>query len=279
MYNIMKYEVSVMFDIEQYFDENEQPLDKIPSDGGFTGIFRSIACVGDSLSSGEYELVTPDGVRHYLDMFDNSWGQHLARIAGTTVYNFSRGGMTAREYVEGYGSAMAFWEQSKAAQAYIIALGCNDLFGLKEEVGSLDDIHDDDPSKNADTFAGWMGRLIARYKEIAPDAKFFLMTMPLESPDQDELRLKQGKLMYALAEHYSNTCVLDMAKYMPRYDEKFHERFFLEGHLNPAGYLLTGKIVAAYIDYIIRHNLKDFEHVGFINKEFSDSNVKKMYTL
>lgn len=268
-----------MFDIEQYFNENEQPLDSIPADGGFTGIFRTIACVGDSLSSGEYEIITPDNVRHYFDIFDTSWGQYLARIAGTTVYNFSRGGMTAKEFVQGFGSAMGYWDPSKAAQAYIIALGCNDLFGLREEVGSLDDVHDDDPSQNTDNFAGWMGRLIARYKEISPDAKFFLMTMPLETEDQDELRLAQGRLMYAFAEHYTNTYVLDFAKYMPRYDEKMHERFFMEGHLTPAGYLLTGRLVAAYIDYIIRHNLHDFDRVGLINKEYSDSGIKKMFGL
>ena len=214
-----------------------------------------------------------------LDMFEYSWGQFIGRMCGSTVYNFSRGGMTAKEYVQGFGSAMGYWDPSKAAQAYIIALGCNDLFGLREEVGSLDDVHDDDPSRNTDNFAGWMGRLIARYKEISPDAKFFLMTMPLETEDQDELRLAQGRLMYAFAEHYTNTYVLDFAKYMPRYDEKMHERFFMEGHLTPAGYLLTGRLVAAYIDYIIRRNLHDFDRVGLINKEYSDSGIKKMFGL
>ena len=32
--------------------ENEKPLDRIVTDGGFCGIFRRIACIGDSLSSG-----------------------------------------------------------------------------------------------------------------------------------------------------------------------------------------------------------------------------------
>lgn len=30
-------------------NENEKPLDTIPEDGGYTAIFRTIACVGDSL--------------------------------------------------------------------------------------------------------------------------------------------------------------------------------------------------------------------------------------
>lgn len=35
--------------------EEEKPLDNIVANGGFCGILRKIACVGDSLSSGEFE--------------------------------------------------------------------------------------------------------------------------------------------------------------------------------------------------------------------------------
>ena len=33
----------------------EKPLDQLILNGGFCGIFRTIACIGDSLSSGEFE--------------------------------------------------------------------------------------------------------------------------------------------------------------------------------------------------------------------------------
>ena len=32
-------------------DKNENPLDQLDPTGGFTAIFRTIACIGDSLSS------------------------------------------------------------------------------------------------------------------------------------------------------------------------------------------------------------------------------------
>ena len=38
-----------------FFDPEEKPLDNLVSNGGFCGIFRTIGCVGDSLSSGEFE--------------------------------------------------------------------------------------------------------------------------------------------------------------------------------------------------------------------------------
>ncbi len=41
-----------------YANPDERPLDVIKPDGGFTGIFRTMAFVGDSLSSGEFESST-----------------------------------------------------------------------------------------------------------------------------------------------------------------------------------------------------------------------------
>ena len=57
--------------IQEYISdvENEKPLDRIVTDGGFCGIFRRIACIGDSLSSGEFESVKPDGTKCYHDYF------------------------------------------------------------------------------------------------------------------------------------------------------------------------------------------------------------------
>ena len=49
-------------DITKYYlGENEKPLDVIKPDGGFFGIFRTVAVVGDSLSSGEFESLDEKG--------------------------------------------------------------------------------------------------------------------------------------------------------------------------------------------------------------------------
>ena len=79
-------------------NEKEKPLDNLLDDGGYTAIFRTIACVGDSLASGEFESLKEDGTSGYHDMFEYSWGQYIARMCTSKVYNFSRGGMTTKEY-------------------------------------------------------------------------------------------------------------------------------------------------------------------------------------
>ena len=44
------------------------------ADGGFCGIFRTIGCIGDSLSSGAFETLSEDNVPGGLDMYEYSWG-------------------------------------------------------------------------------------------------------------------------------------------------------------------------------------------------------------
>ena len=257
-------------DIDQLMGtEAELPLERLVTDGGFCGILRTIGCVGDSLSSGEFEAKNEKGEKTYHDFYDYSWGQFLARMAGCTAYNFSRGGMSAKEYCDSFAEDMGFWAPEKACQAYIIALGVNDLLNMHMPVGDADtDVSLEDPASNElTTFAGYYGLLVSRLKAISPRANFFFMTMPRSDTETPEgLAKKEGhrKVLYRLAERFGNAYVLDFFQYAPVYDRQFRENFYLGGHMNPCGYLLTAKMVASYIDYIIRHNMADFKAAAFI---------------
>ena len=265
-------------DYEALTDPSEQPLDRIPEDGGCCAIFRRIACVGDSLSSGEFETKIEGEKTRYTDMFEYSWGQFIARRCGSHVSNFSRGGMSAYEYCNGFAETKGFFAPELAAQAYIIALGCNDTRSTSRPMGSVGDICDEDPEKNADSFAGWYGRIVQRYREISPDAKFFFMTMLRDDrPDTQKRVAAQSQIMRDMAEHFTNSYVIDMEKYGPVNDANFRKTFFLHGHMNPWGYLFFGKLTAAYIDWIVRHNMDDFKRVGYIGTPLADSELTKRY--
>ena len=126
-----------------YCDLNEKPLDKICENGGTTAIFRSNACIGDSLSSGEFQLPKKDGGYSYHDLYEYSWGQFIARMTGSLVHNFSRGGMTAKWYCDSFADKKELWDKDKAAQCYIVALGVNDVTNIiqkKMQFGSMSDI-------------------------------------------------------------------------------------------------------------------------------------------
>ncbi len=248
-------------------DKNEKPLDNIVSDGGYTGIFQTIACVGDSLSSGEFESKNKAGERTYHDFYTYSWGQFLARMAGCNVRNFSQGGMTAKDYCEWFAPKNGFFCVAGGgwAQAYIIALGVNDILNQNQEIGTVADICREDWRKNKETFAGYYGQIVQRYKEIEPDAKFFFMTIPSHGEGERQKKVEaHAALMHALADFFDNAYVLDFAKYAPAYDAEFQRNMFLGGHMNPCGYVFTAKLVCSYLDYIIRHNMQDFKQVGLI---------------
>lgn len=255
---------------KELYDKNELPLDRLVDGYSNTSIFRTMAFIGDSLSSGEFEILYADGSRSYHDMYDYSWGQYIARKNGLKAYNFSRGGMSTKEYMESFATANGFWDKDKACQAYVIALGVNDLCGLKMELGSAEDVCVSDYRKNKPTFAGYYAQIISRYKEISPNAKFFLVSFPYDcNIMQDKNCVDMFYVLKRFTEMFDNTYLIDLKNYGPIYDEKFREKFYLNGHLSPSGYIFTARIIDSYIDYIIRHNPEDFKNVGFINSGIS----------
>lgn len=269
-----------MIDIKAMFDENEKPLDTLVTDGGFAGVFRKVGCIGDSLSSGEFEGLDEQNVRSWHDMFDFSWGQYLARFAGLTAYNFSRGGMSAWEYIESFADLNHYFEKGIECQAFIIALGVNDMTHVLEgryEFGDYTDIDTENCRRNKKTFIGYYARIIQTIMEKQPHAHFFLMTCPRDgsAPDRAALYDRHAAFLYHLAEIFPRTWVMDFRRYAPEYDAFFKEKFYMSGHLNPAGYLLTGKMVASYLDYIVRHNMDYFAQIGFIGSPLYNKDYKK----
>ena len=252
----------------ELYNQTEKPLDKLVDGYSNTSIFRTMAFIGDSLSSGEFETRDKEGNPGYHDLYEYSWGQYIARKNGLKAYNFSRGGMTSKEYMETFAEANGMWDKEKACQAYVIAMGVNDIYNAKREIGSIEDVNDENYLNNKPTFAGHYAAMIQKYKEISPDAKFFLVTFPnSNNPEIEPETQGMINLLYDLAEHFDNCYVIDLYKYGPIYDQEFRDKFYLYGHLSPSGYILTARIIDSYIDYIIRHNPDDFKTVGFIGTD------------
>ena len=253
---------------KELYRADEKPLERLVESYSYTSVFRTMAFVGDSLSSGEFQLRDPEGKSRYHDMFEYSWGQYIARANGLLAYNFSRGGMTASEYIDSFAEARGFWDKDKAAQAYVIALGVNDIYNQHREIGTLEDVHPEDYTKNAKNFIGYYAQIVSRYKEISPDAKFFFVTFPKETRRADnEDTAKVTELLYGLCDIFENCYVIDLYRYGPEYDDEFRENLWMNGHLNPMGYIVTARLVDSYIDYIVRHNPKGFETIGFVTKD------------
>ncbi len=254
--------------------ENRNPIENLLPDGGLTPIFRTIGVIGDSLASGEHES-RKDGENGYHDYYEYSWGQYMARACGSTVYNFSAGGMTAGGFIR----KQAVWDRinisnpDKKCQAYIIALGVNDLNWIRREedplpFGTIEDAKCENPDEVPNTFVGYMGAIMHLVKKAEPKARIFLITLPRGSEsEQDELKEKHRELMYQLADIFEYTYVIDLRKHAPIYDEKFREKYYLGFHMNAMGYLFTAKMVMTYIDAIINEQPEDFVQIGFVGRD------------
>ena len=256
----------------------ENPLKELIPDGGFTAIFRTMAVIGDSLSSGEHTGF--DGkTTTYNDYYEYSWGQYMARKCGMQVYNFSCGGLTAKGYVN-YSNITKSYMPEKACQAYIIALGRNDMNQWDDYeygFGSMDDVDFENPDNNRDSFVGHYVKIIQKYRQIQPKSRIFVMTMPVSSNDKgekDEKCDKHAEFLRKLPEYFEFLYVIDLRKYAPIHDEDFVSIYYCDSHLNAMGYLLTAEQVCTYIDYIIRNNPKDFNQVAFIGKNVHNINEK-----
>jgi len=223
----------------------EKPLDNIVSDGGYTSIFKTICFVGDSLTTGEIEFYLEDenNSRCCYDTFDYAWGTYIGKMTGSDVKFIARGGASA-SYILEYMKEK-FTIENKA-DAYVIALGYNDMLGYKQPIGTSLDINNPD-SKSV---IYYYYKLVEELKKLNPDARFFFVNMP-KTPDwskENRQKIKElREMIFLLNQKIENSYVIDLWKYGPIHNTKFMQKYYLNAHLNFEGYYLTAKLICSYI--------------------------------
>lgn len=66
-----------------------------------------------------------------------------------------------------------------------------------------------------------------------------------------------------MADIFEDVYVLDLERYAPdSTTAEFNARFFLEGHMNAAGYQYVAWMFLTYIDWIIDHNMEAFSSIA-----------------
>lgn len=247
------------------------PIENIVIDGGYTQILRTIGVIGDSLSSGEHVSYTKDKGMGWHDYCDVSWGQFMARKTGTKVYNFSKGGLMAKTFFTDYLELVdkKVFSKEKLCQAYIIALGVNDLNRLNEYelgFGSFSDIDFNNFNNNKDSFIGWYTKIIQTIKYYQPKARIFLVTTPNELYNHDINRKNLRDFIIKISECFEFTYYLNLYDYLI-YDDEYLNNYMMDYHLTSMGYKDSADIIATYIDYIIKNNPRDFLQLEFIDKD------------
>ena len=157
-------------------------------------LFRKVGVVGDSYASGELYF---NG--DYVDKYEISWGQILARKHGFVCTNYSAGGLSTRTWLTSW-AGLEKLNASEAEDLYLLALGINDQYKLGESyLGSITDITSHNSMVDyEDTFYGNYGRIIENIKAHAPNAKIVMFTCASDT----ELYQKFNAAIIEIANHY-----------------------------------------------------------------------------
>lgn len=257
---------------EAVFGSDTNPLAYIHKDAGLISIFHTVGCIGDSLASGA-AAHNEGGSRQYVDMFEFSWGQCLARLTGNTYYNFSKGGASSRSWLSteagsGFGpDNIHTFDGNHNCDCYFIGLGQNDK-NNSIPVGTTADINLSDYTQNADTYCGNIGQIIQRLQILQPKAPIFVFIDP--APPMGDNAYNDA--IPGIVALFTNVWIIDLKTYAR---QMFTEASYIigsqlrSGHYSALGYQEIAYVIATYVDWIIKHNLSAFSQVEFIGTTYS----------
>ena len=263
------------------------PLKRISGDYNLSACFKSIACIGDSLTQGTYDrtngaLFEADAVDYY------NFPMNIHRITGAEVYNLGRAGATAldSQYAIDHKESWHYWADingywniinTNKPVAYIIALGTNDIGYHSEFSGDPDENIDinDLNNTNRSTSVGGYAHIIQYIYTIQPQAKIFCVGLPATRQGKSQAGINMNAKLFRICE-LLNCYFLDLAnEWITDTVEisSFNKNYKNGGHLNALGYNVFARVLCTYIDYIIRTNINDFQNVQFIgtNMDYQDN--------
>ena len=163
--------------------------------------FIKLGVVGDSYASGEIVL-PPD--YNFIDYYNLSWGQCIARRNGITCTNYSKGGLSTRSWLTSE-KGKTLLDSSNADNLYLLALGINDANNLGlDYLGSINDIKTD-YTKNADTFYGNYGKIISIIMAKSSTAK--IVMLDLANDDNSSLYNTYNTAIKNIAAHFGIPCI------------------------------------------------------------------------
>jgi len=236
-------------------------------------LFPSVAMIGDSLASGEivhdddralgvlFGGLHPDrGVVNEgpacVDCYENSWCSLICRRIGAKVTHFTKGGCTAKYWLDTYNYHFAI-DKNKYPLVFI-ALGSNDFnCGLK--IGSKTDRIGDE------TFSGYYSEIIHSVREINPHCVILCLSLynGENSPHVNSMGNKPMDFSNAIKDItsiYDKCYFLDFARESENVFEttKFERR----GHYSAPGYLAVSYDIEKIANKVLEENIKDLDDIS-----------------
>ena len=209
-------------------------------------MFPKMVGIGDSLMSGEHETSQPK----WVDKYEYSWLSQICRRCGSKVTHYSKGGLTAKSWLEEYGSA--FKKDKDTYPVVFIALGTNDM-AQNYTPGTINDTED--------TFASYYKKIIKIVRDKNPHCIIFLCSLYYDNYERNTAKFnntiieisQQYKLCYYI--DISNRCKYNMTK----------TEYKSESHFNTLGYYFISFEIQNLANEQLCNNYKDIEMIGLYN--------------
>ena len=218
-------------------NDNETIIDFTPS----FSMFEKFGVIGDSFASGEV------AINGYIDYYNVSWGQILARMSGNKCINFSSGGLSTRTWLT-HEKGLKLLNSTEPQQLYICALGINDYDRLGESyLGNIADIQ-----TKADTFYGNYGKIIEAVKTKAPNAKIIMLT----TTEITDIATKYNNAIINIANHYKIPYLVQNDD--PFFATSFYRNNMVNGHPLAVVYSSMAKTFRRMIEKCMYDNLSYF---------------------
>lgn len=268
------------------------PLGRFKYDGGMANIFKRISCIGDSLTSGVCEFKDENGSNNAATSFtEYAYPAHMSRVLGIECKNLGAGGRTAaNRSAEQLASGVSkysilswlynarnvkeYWHDNETdkSDAYIIALGTNDIANYGSFTGDLSTDADIDVSAKSitvndnTTSVGGYCEIVNAVTAVQPRARIFCVTLP-NTRESDAARSEMNTKIKAIADAYKSIgtyiYVIDLETHGVSKEDaaSWKAVYYSGGHLNPLGYKWIADAYMTYIDYIITNNPAEFKGI------------------
>ena len=256
---------------ERYPVIEDTPLSKINNPPTFITMFKRIVHIGDSFTLGVFNTTQPDTSGTYVEGYNRP--DMMSRMCGNENVNLGFSGACVSEenssnwwrFLNLSETKLAQWNET--GDCYIIALGTNDILKVGSFSGNVDaDINMSDYAQNAITSVGSYAKIIQMIREKTPKAKIFCVTIP-QSRNTASTRSVANTKIKEIASLFG-CYVIDLETYAEKEGDEFSTIYKNSSHNNALGYNLRARQYIAYIDWIIEHNLEDFQNVQFIGTDY-----------
>lgn len=235
-------------------------------------LFPRIAMVGDSLASGEivdnderalgvlYGGVHPDrGVVNEgpacHDLYESSWCSHICRRINAQSKHFTKGGITAKGWLEYINYYMAI--DKIKYPLFFVALGAND-FNCGFKLGTSKD------TLKSDTFAGYYNEVIKSIKTINPHAVVLCLSMYYDDDESapnalGDKRSDYSNMIKQITTNYEKVYYLDFAHECENVLNK--TKHIRGGHYDSVGYLAISYEIEKLANKVLLENVDDLRDV------------------